>query len=115
MAGLTAEQCQLVAKLARESGLSPEQCVKCLKATNWTYELTLRNLTGLKTVIDSKIMTTEDKIELILLKTVLEDSFYCKRLDQKTLDNLIDKYTRLLDKFVQQYELPNSINDPIRD
>lgn len=60
-------------------------------------------------------MTMEDKIELLLLGSVLNDSIYCKRLRPETLGKLLIRYNILLDKFVEQYELPNSINSPLRD
>lgn len=65
--------------------------------------------------LDFRIMTMEDKIELLLLGSVLDDSIYCKRLRPETLGKLLIRYNILLDKFVEQYELPNSIKDPLRD
>lgn len=115
MAALTIGQASLVARLRNITSLDAGLCAKCLIATEWNYDLALKNIVDLRNLKDKEIMTMEDKIEFLLLSTVLNDRLYCTNLEPETLGKLLIRYNILLDKFVEQYELPNSINSSLRD
>lgn len=56
--------------------------------------------------------------EFITLNTLLNDNLVCNRLMSNrpgTFKRMLDRYTELVDKVVEQYELPNLAKDPLKD
>ena len=100
--------------LSKETGRPIEECRAVLIAHGWLYGSALKSIRATQSE-DKKIMTMEDKIELILLNSILDDRFYCNQLRHETLGKLLVRQRVLLDEFVKQYELPNSNNGPVME
>lgn len=61
-------------------------------------------------------MTLKERLELITLTNVLNDTLICRRLKSSLLDELLKRYSELLDKFLETYELPeDSVNSSLKN
>lgn len=55
-------------------------------------------------------MTFEEKIEMLALSDVLSDAIFCNNLSAEHLNEILKKYLRLKQKFVEQYEITDEFN-----
>lgn len=107
--------------------------LKLLKDFSLTYENFINEIQSLRNILIKEeveiiknnsilikhltyIMTAKERNEFLALKEVLNDTMICAHATTQTLNNMIDRYSILIDKFLQQYELPeNSVNDSLKN